>query len=252
MLVLLLPALLLPAGVSVLASAAGDAANERSTAPEIGPGYLYVFPVIFAFIVLASMAANAILLLWLWPGYPSRSVPVDIAAPQSVIYATLVLWGAHLWLEWRDMPSSLGFIVLLSPLVLVGLSLLVFLRIVLSRSTVPRVSTQRAPGFTIAASSFLAIVAVSLVLRFTLALDATGQNALNLMLVVLGLPFSLVVAPIGWIFVNIAARSEGAFVQSTAVALTIALPAVLNSAVVTLTLVSERFRTRWVPPIALM
>lgn len=247
----LLPALLLPGVVSVFAGAAGGAASERNTHFEVGLEVLFIFPSLFAFPVFVSMATNAFMIIYRWPGYPSRGLPYDIGIAQLGIYLLLGLWALQLWLEWHEQPAPLGWSGVVGPFAIVILSILVL--VLIRRRSAPRVDrvhaqlTHTAKTFAVV---FLLLAATAVIVRFAVPFEATGENALNWALVTLGAPLSLPFSFIAWTAVHVLVVRESPGASSITIALVLAVPVVAILVAVILTLTRASFRTRWAPAIA--
>lgn len=256
MLWLAFPALLLPAAVAVSARAAGATVGDRIESSSAD----YLFPIAFVFIVFVSMVTNLALVIARWPTAPTRGMPWVAGLLNLALIATLAIWTSHF--VWEALHEGTVFstavggspfddIARLTPALCIGLSIGVFW------ATLAR---RRRKGATLGVSSlirparvalivYLGLATAALLSRFVPVPDETVQNAINWVVVFLGAPSSLVVAPVVWIAPILVGFVTG---ESTSVAATLLLiPVLFNATWAALALRSDRFRERFVPPIAL-
>jgi hypothetical protein len=261
MLWLAFPALLLPAAVSVSASAAGGAVTDRIDSIEAPAGWDYLFPIIFVFVVFVSMVTNLTVVLARWPTSPTRGMPWIAGLLNLALMVTLALWASHFVWEARYEATAVSLaiggspfddVARAAPVLCIGLSIGVFWA---------TLATKRRNGATLGVSSlirsarialvvYLGLASAAIVARFMPVQDETVQNAINWIVVVLGAPTSLVVGPLAWMSPVVITRVDPE-ATTWVVATLLLLPVVFNAVWAALALRSDRFRERFVPPIAL-
>ncbi len=261
MLWLAFPALLLPAAVSASASAAGGAVTDRIESIEAPAGWDYLFPIVFVFVVFVSMVTNLTVVIARWPTSPTRGMPWIAGLLNVALMTTLALWTSHFVWEALYEATAVSLAVggspfddvaRAAPVLCICLSIGVFW---------VSVATKRRNGATLGVSTlipaarvalvvYLGLAAATFLARFVPVQDETVQNALNWIAVVLGAPTSLVVGPLVWMSPLVINRVDPE-ATSWVVATLLLLPVVFNVAWAALALTSDRFRERFMPPIAL-